>query len=86
MSTLHLETDWQSLAACAGADPDLFFPDRGEAAFAAKRVCAGCPARELCLAHALAFHEDHGVWGGTTPSERRRLRRTRGRHLRLHAG
>ncbi|MGI8663089.1 MAG: WhiB family transcriptional regulator [Acidimicrobiales bacterium] len=85
MSTMDVETDWQSLAACTGADPDLFFPDRGELALAAKVVCAVCPVREQCLAHALVFHEDHGVWGGTTPTERRRLRRPRARHLRLSA-
>lgn len=85
MTTMGVETDWQSLAACTGADPDLFFPDRGELALAAKVVCAACPVREQCLAHALIFHEDHGVWGGTTPTERRRLRRPRARHLRLSA-
>jgi WhiB family redox-sensing transcriptional regulator len=83
MSAIHLDSDWQAQAACTGADPDLFFPDRGELALDAKAVCAGCPVREHCLAHALQFHEDHGVWGGTTPTERRRLRRSRARHLRV---
>lgn len=54
---------------------DAWYPDRGEPAFFAKRVCAVCPVREDCLAYALAEHEDAGVWGGTGESIRRRLTR-----------
>jgi WhiB family redox-sensing transcriptional regulator len=83
MTAIPMDTGWQGWAACTGADPDLFFPDRGELALDAKAVCATCPVIEECLAHALTHHEDHGVWGGTTPTERRRLRRVRGRHVRI---
>lgn len=38
----------------------------------AKHVCAGCPVRARCLAHALAHREHHGIWGGLTPPERHR--------------
>lgn len=64
-------------AACAGAPVDLFFPDparpdarRLEQAMA---ICAGCPVREVCLDAVMA--EEHGIWGGLEPRERRALRR-----------
>lgn len=72
-------TDWRSSAACHGVDPDLFFPKEGTGCNAgkeAKAICATCPVRAECLEHALGFSEsyDHGVWGGTSWSERRRIR------------
>jgi WhiB family redox-sensing transcriptional regulator len=72
---------WRQRAACQapGVDPDLFFPvgDFGPAlsqAAAAKRVCARCPVQDSCLAWALHSGEQDGIWGGTMPRERRRLR------------
>jgi WhiB family redox-sensing transcriptional regulator len=61
-------------------DPELFFPvgEAGPAlmqAEAAKRICASCPVRANCLASALRAGESAGIWGGTTPEERRILRR-----------
>jgi WhiB family redox-sensing transcriptional regulator len=41
----------------------------------AKRVCASCPVTVSCLAWALYAAEAAGIWGGTTPEERRILRR-----------
>lgn len=63
---------WEEQAACRGTDPNLFFPERGETAQAAKEVCEACPVRQACLAAHL--HEPEGVWGGTTPQQRRRIR------------
>lgn len=66
--------DWQALAACRDADPRLFFPeDKSGRAARAKRVCSGCPVIDECLAYALANHERHGVWGGLSERERRRI-------------
>lgn len=66
---------WMRWASCAETDPDLFHPEDGNAAQAtqAKNVCQRCPVRETCLAYALEHAEDQGVWGGTSPKERRRL-------------
>ncbi|MGH3502542.1 MAG: WhiB family transcriptional regulator [Nocardioidaceae bacterium] len=52
----------------------------------AKRVCAGCPFTEFCLADELTRPISHqwGVRGGMTAAERRRLirdRRTAGREV-----
>lgn len=71
--------DWVELAACRGRDPELFYPvgTAGPAlrqVAAAKAVCAGCWVVDDCLRWALDEGEPHGIWGGTTPEERRLLR------------
>ena len=35
-------------AACAGADPDLFFPEPGQDDTGARAICARCPIRREC--------------------------------------
>lgn len=71
------DATWRDRARCRGMDPALFHPGRGEDTTEPKRVCAGCPVRDECLAYALANGEKLGVWGGTSERERRRLRRQR---------
>jgi len=61
---------WHDEAICVGAT-DLFFDERRIAI--AKTVCARCPVRAECLDENL--EERYGVVGGTSPRERRRLRR-----------
>lgn len=63
-------------AACAGLDVDWFVPDTERDPFGARQVCAVCPVRLECLQYALTFgrDRDHGIYGGTTSRERRRLR------------
>ena len=67
------ETAWMVDALCAQTDPDTFHPAPGESLRSAKSVCVACPVRAECLTHALAHNERHGVWGGTSPRERRAL-------------
>jgi WhiB family transcriptional regulator, redox-sensing transcriptional regulator len=62
---------WRGRAACRGAGPALFYDPDPAAVAAAKQVCATCPARAPCAAHALTTGEAHGVWGGLTEDERR---------------
>jgi WhiB family transcriptional regulator, redox-sensing transcriptional regulator len=73
--------DWRQRAACRDQDPELFFPlsEMGPGARQAERaksVCARCPVRAECLGYALDNGLDHGIFGGTTETERRALRRT----------
>jgi WhiB family redox-sensing transcriptional regulator len=82
--TLHAVPDddytaerWADHAACKGVDPDLFFPERGEDARHAKAICARCPVRTFCLEEALVNVEKHGVWGGLSERERRKIRKLR---------
>ena len=65
---------WQRDAACLEHPEVEFFPDRGVSTAAAKAVCAGCLVREDCLAYALDNGIKHGIFGGTSERERRRLR------------
>jgi WhiB family redox-sensing transcriptional regulator len=74
-----------SRGACRQADPELFFPiaiATGPAARqvnAAKAVCDPCAVRANCLSYALEARPE-GIWGGTTPDERRAARRRPSRH------
>jgi len=56
----------------------VFYPPRltDQTAAAAKRLCGDCPVRESCLRFALATGDRHGIYGGTTPTERRVLHYT----------
>lgn len=49
--------------ACAGRDPELFFPSDEATLAAARRVCDGCTLRDVCLSLGIARSES-GVWGG----------------------
>jgi len=76
--------DWDSSrAACRGADPNLFFPDkRAPLALKAKAICRDCPVKEPCLTEA-TVNRYLGVWGGTTGEERERMRRSEMRRVRI---
>jgi len=82
-------TEWRAAGACLSADPDLFFPIAvGGAAVRqvtqAQRICAGCGVRQQCLEFAMQTGETYGIWGGTTPEERIRVRRRDMRRRRGH--
>jgi WhiB family transcriptional regulator, redox-sensing transcriptional regulator len=74
---------WLDRAACRDLDPERFFPESGEQvkAVEAKAICAGCQVRDHCRDLAVkaagGFDQDHGVFGGTLPEERSRLRGNR---------
>lgn len=57
----------------------VFFESTGEDRFEsdslAKAVCSTCPVRADCLLHAIVTKDDYGVWGGTVPDQRKRIRR-----------
>jgi WhiB family redox-sensing transcriptional regulator len=72
--------DWQLRGACRSAEPTLFFHPEGERGparvardAAAVAVCAHCPVRVECAAHALAVREPYGVWGGLTEEAREEI-------------
>ena len=66
---------WRQAATCAQTDPEAFFPERGKSPRAALQVCMACPVRTDCLTEALENSERYGIWGGTTETQRRHLRR-----------
>ena len=68
---------WHQQAACRGIGADAFIIDRGaQYEDHARQLCAGCSVRHECLDTALANGDTTtGLWGGTTPTERRQMRR-----------
>ncbi len=67
--------EWQQRASCTSADPETFYPGKGESTREAKRVCRGCEVRVECLEWALGENERHGVWGGLSELERKKIKR-----------
>jgi Transcription factor WhiB len=71
---------WLDQAACRDSNPEQFFPEPGEQTKAAeaKAICGSCQVRDHCLDLAVkaagGLDQDHGVFGGTLPAERSRLR------------
>ena len=68
---------WHERAACRGMDVEVFFPEVGGQfqVKAAKQVCARCPVTAECLACALESGLSHGVWGGLSARERKKVAR-----------
>lgn len=77
---------------CLQTDPEIFFPElhpdpdnhregdqsRYKAAVAtAKRICSECVHLDPCIEYAL-YNDVDGIWGGTTKTERRKLRKVKG--------
>jgi hypothetical protein len=58
---------------CQSVDPEVFFPAPSEPADAAVALCRTCDVQGACLAWALEVGDCHGVWGATTPRERRAM-------------
>jgi WhiB family redox-sensing transcriptional regulator len=80
-TSIQYASEWRAAGACQSADPELFFPVSGRGASTAqiaqaKRICAGCQVREQCLDFALRNGERDGIWGGATPEDRTRVRRS----------
>ncbi len=73
--------NWRTIGLCRGSDTMVFYPpsDDDGLAVEAKMICDMCAVRRPCLEFALATREKHGVWGGLTERERRRVLRQRRR-------
>jgi WhiB family redox-sensing transcriptional regulator len=75
------EIPWMEASACQelplAARLDFYADERDDPAAVARAraVCASCPVQMTCLDHALSIGERHGVWGGTSEEERRRVAR-----------
>lgn len=66
--------------------PEIFFPEdfraksKGQdlemaklAEETAREICLRCPVMGKCLQ--VGMYEDYGIWGGSTPEQRRRIRK-----------
>jgi WhiB family redox-sensing transcriptional regulator len=72
-----MDTSWMAQGNCADQPPTTFFPSDGVGVEVARRICATCPVKEPCLEYALEQRIDHGVWGGCSERERRRILKRR---------
>jgi WhiB family redox-sensing transcriptional regulator len=72
---MRRERPWQCDGACAGRaeHADWWFPKGRNNAAQARAVCTRCAVRDECLALAINNNITDGVWGGRSPSERRKL-------------
>ncbi len=68
---------WMANGSCRGLDPSIFFPSDGSGVVVARRICLECGVKDECLGYALKHRIDHGVWGGASERERKRLQRVR---------
>jgi hypothetical protein len=68
--------------------PDVFFPEEWAARSpmqstnmynmaieTARQICMRCPVMDKCLK--VGMFEDYGIWGGTTPKQRQKLKKER---------
>ena len=81
MSALRTEEVWQVKAACRGPQAAVFFPptsferkdEKLDRERRAKAICATCAVRRPCLDYAIKIREPHGIWGGLSEGERKRV-------------
>jgi len=72
-----MNNNWMAEGKCSELPPAVFFPNDGLGVQAAQRICGACAVSDACLEYALVNRIDHGVWGGKSERERRRILRQR---------
>jgi len=70
-------TEWMLAGNCQDYSPSTFFPSDGVGVDAARAICQDCPVKDRCREYALAERIEHGVWGGCSERERRRILKRR---------
>ena len=70
-------TAWMAEGNCRLHPPSTFFPSDGVGVDKARKICRDCPVSLRCLEYALEERIDHGVWGGCSERERRRILKRR---------
>ncbi len=77
MNTDANGTEWMLVGNCQDYSPSTFFPSDGVGVDAARAICQDCPVIDRCREYALAERIEHGVWGGCSERERRRILKRR---------
>lgn len=78
---MYVRPSWHAQAACRGAGPSLFYPDKDGPMTdiaAARSICATCPVSGPCAEAGIG--ELHGIWSGSTVHDRL-IRRTARRQM-----
>ncbi len=71
------DSAWMADGNCRLHPPATFFPSDGVGVDKARKICRDCPVMGRCLEYALEERIDHGVWGGCSERERRRILKSR---------
>lgn len=78
---------WPATGLPCHTSPELFFADKdtepnrhrlARMSVEAKELCTGCPIKRPCREYALEVNERFGVWGGTSYTDRVKIRSQRG--------
>lgn len=64
---------WIDDTACTPDDFDLFFSRKKNEQDKAIAICNACPVKLQCLRNAVANGEEFGIFGGTTPDQRKNI-------------
>ena len=77
-----VQGDWVDQAQCGGADMYPTTRSRGAGLATTEeaymlQICKPCPVKAQCLE--AGWGDPYGIWGGTTPAQRRSLLRKRSR-------
>ena len=77
-----MDESWRDEALCAQIGFIDFHPDKHDENITrmniAKRICSMCDVQKECLEYSLLIGDDFGIWGGLSPKERQRLRKSMG--------
>lgn len=68
-----MDEHWMHRGLCREEPATRFFPSDGVGVEVARKICAVCPVQAPCLEYALLHRIDHGVWGGASERQRRRI-------------
>lgn len=72
-----MDDNWMARGSCIDQHPSFFFPSDGVGVTRARKVCNDCAVKLECLEYALENRIEHGVWGGASERERRRILKRR---------
>lgn len=64
---------WRADAACLEYPAEMWFPETGDPAHDARRICSGCPVKTECLLFALEHKTEFGIFGGLGYKQRVKL-------------
>lgn len=68
-----LRPEWQRRAKCSTEPLENFYAGQGKSALLNQSIafCGDCPVRFECLEYAFTMRDEYGVWGGSSPEQRR---------------
>jgi WhiB family transcriptional regulator, redox-sensing transcriptional regulator len=83
---IDIDWSWATQAECKDVDVEVFYGETHAEHLVALAYCQDCPVSHECLDAAMSTESSsngfrHGVWGGTTPKQRRAIAKRRGKKV-----